>query len=120
MEFKVNGNLHTLKFGIGFLFKLDEVYKAEHEGMKLGAGIQLAYPSLLMMSVPALARIIHCALPNGVSLGQVNEAIEEYADDHDGLEGLFDAVVEGLAKSNVIKDTINKLMPTNKEETPEI
>ena len=109
MHLEVQGVNQELKFNIGFIVRLDEIYKIEQSGIEFSAGLQSAYPQLLMLSVSALLNVVKCALPKAVPDKEIKVAIENYAEENDGLEGLFDGVIAGLKESKITKATIGKL-----------
>lgn len=108
MQLTINGKDYELKFGIGFIRELDKVYGIETNGVHFGMGIQAAYPMLTSFSVSALSDIIRCAIKGRLKQESVDEAIEAYADENDGLAGLFEAVKDELGKSSVTKDLVKK------------
>lgn len=109
MEFNINGKTKELKFGIGFIRKLDAKYTGEMEGIKFGMGMMMATVQLRQYNPAALSDVIHCAMKGSPKVNDVDEVIEAYADEHDGLGDLFEEVLSEMGKSNVIKDTQERL-----------
>lgn len=108
MEFEINGKERELKFGIGFIRKLDEVYKVEYNGIEFGMGLNMANAQLQQFNPTALSEVIRSAIKGNVSQRQMDEAIEEYADENDGLGSLFESVIDEMGKSTVVKDTLKR------------
>lgn len=109
MEIEINGKLRELKFGIGAIRKLDAVYQLEMEGIQFGAGLMMASAQLQQYNPTALSEVIRCAATGNPSTRQVDNAIEKYAEENDGLGELFDEVIDELGKSPVAKDTTQRL-----------
>lgn len=109
MLFEINGKERELKFGIGFIRKLDEVYKAEVSGVSFGMGLNMANVHLQQFNPSALSEVIHAAVKGNVSLKQVDDAVEEYADEHGGLGNLFDEVLSEMGKSTIVKDSLKRV-----------
>lgn len=123
MEIKVNGKNRELLFNkIGFIRRLDEIYKAEKGGIDFGFGVTFANVYLDQYSVPALANVIKCGLfkEKKITLGDVDEAIEEIAENGE-LEQLFEDVKLELGKSEIVKLTLAKMnkMSKGNQEVPE-
>lgn len=109
MEFMINGKERELRFGIGFIRKLDEAYTVEMNGIPFGMGLTMASAQLAQYNPTALSEVIRSAVKGNVSLRDVDGAIEDYAMEHGGLGELFEQVVEEVGKSPVAKDTMKKL-----------
>lgn len=109
MEIEIKGKLRELKFGIGFIRKLDEVYTIERDGVEFGFGLAMANIQLQQYNPSALSEVIRCASTGNPSLRDVDNAIEEYAEENDGLGGLFDEVITELGKSPLVKDTMKRM-----------
>ena len=108
MLFEIKGKDYELKFGIGFIRKLDEVYKADYSGIEFGMGLTMATIQLQQYNPAGLSEVIRAAVKGNVRLSAVDEAIEDYADEHDGLESLFEEINSELGKSTVVKDTMKR------------
>lgn len=109
MELEIKGKLRELKFGIGFIRKLDEVYTVEREGVQFGMGLAMANIQLQQYNPSALSEVIRCASTGNPSLRDVDNAVEEYAEENDGLGGLFEEIIEELGKSVTVKDTMTRM-----------
>ena len=109
MEIEIKGKLRELKFGIGFIRKLDEVYTIDMNGIPFGMGLTMASAQLQQFNPATLSEVVRCASTGNPSLRDVDTALEEYAEEHDGLGELFDEVTEALGKSPLVKDTMERL-----------
>lgn len=123
MKLLIGGVERELKFGkVGFIRKLDEVYKAEYNGIKFGMGLNLAATYLKQNSIPALVEVITAAAEGKPKRSEVDEAIEKFAEDAfkenpetDAVEKLFDEVQEELGKHPLTKATMKKFNKVAKE-----
>ena len=108
MEFVINGKERELKFGIGFIRKLDDVYKVDYNGIEFGMGLNMANIQLQQFNPTALVEVIHAAVRGVTSQKQVDEAVEDYADENDGLGELFELIMEEMGKSAIVKDSLTR------------
>jgi|SRR5699024_815928 len=109
MEIEIKGKLRELRFGIGFIRKLDEAYQLEMSGIQFGAGLMMANVQLQQYNPAALSEVIRCASNGNPSLRDVDKAVEDYAEENDGLGSLFEEVIEQMGKSPVVKDTTERM-----------
>lgn len=111
MEFKINGKDYDLKFGLRFIRELDNRYKVDYQGLKFGMGVNLAFMGLNQYNPTTLTDIIQASVAHEKSapkLFQTENAIEEYAEENEGLEQLFEDVLDEMGKSYVVKDSLKK------------
>lgn len=109
MDFTINGKEYVLKFGMRFIRELDKEYKVDYQGMKFGMGVNLAYMGLNQLNPTTLADIIKASVAHEKSapkLVEIEESIEDYAEENEGLETLFTNISEELGKSYVVKDSL--------------
>ena len=109
MEFEINGKERKLKFGIGFIRKLDDVYKVDYNGIEFGMGLNMANIQLQQFNPTALSEVIQAAVRGVTSQKQVDEALEDYAEENDGLGDLFEQVIEEMGKSAIVKDSLKRV-----------
>ena len=109
MEFVINGKERELKFGIGFIRKLDEVYKVDYNGIEFGMGLNMANIQLQQFNPTALSEVIQAAVRGVTSQKQVDEALENYAEENNGLGDLFEQVIEEMGKSAIVKDSLKRV-----------
>ncbi|WP_079708623.1 tail assembly chaperone [Paraliobacillus ryukyuensis] len=111
MEFKINEKDHQLSFGMKCINELDKRYSVDYQGLKFGMGVNMSYMALNMMNPTALLNIISAATAhekNKPTDDQIEQAIVDYAEEHQGLETLFNDLKGELGKSPLMKDTIKK------------
>jgi hypothetical protein len=107
MELNIAGKTHELSFGFGFIRTLDEKFKLEQNGMKMGFGINMSYSLLDNLQPDALVDVIYAAT-KGVSKKDIEAFIEDYAEENGELEPLFDELKDEMGKSGMIKSTLKK------------
>ena len=116
MEFVINGKERELKFGIGFIRKLDDVYKVDYNGIEFGMGLNMANIQLQQFNPTALVEVIHAAVRGVTSQKQVDEALEVYAEENDGLGDLFEQIIEEMGKSAIVKDSLKRVQQMVEED----
>src|SRR5699024_8693937 len=108
MEFVMNGKERVLKFGIAFIRKLDDVYKVDYNGIEYGMSLNMANIQLQQFNPTALSEVIQAAVRGVTSQKQVDEALEDYAEENDGLGDVFEQVIEEMGKSAIVKDSLKR------------
>lgn len=119
MEFTINGKTYELKFKIAFIRQLDERFKVNYQGLEFGMGIIQAMAGLQQKNPTVLADVIKAAATHSGKAPKqydVDDAIDEHADEHDGLEQLFADVIEEMGKSKTVKATLDKMNQTQEEQ----
>lgn len=112
MEFKVKEKTYELKFGLAFIRQLDEKFKVNYQGMEFGMGVIQAMAGLQQYNPTTLADVLKAAATHSGKAPKqydVDEALDEYAEENDGLEDLFKEIIEELGKSKTVKATLDKL-----------
>ena len=108
MRFKIKGEEVKLKMGIKFIRLLDEIYRIDYQGLDFGMGVMYAQIGLNQKSVPTLSDVIRCGLGNEFTQDEVDEAVENFAEE-DSLSKLFEQVEQALGKSKVVQETMEGL-----------
>lgn len=110
IEFK--GKEKEFRFDkVGFVRRLDSIYKAEKEGVEFGFGIVFADMHLEQASIPQLTQILKCgSVDKKLTITDIDEMIEDMADeDIESVEQLFVDVQEEMGKSGIIRATRNSM-----------
>ena len=88
-----------------FVRTLDSVFATERDGLKFGLSLNTKIPELMTGNIAALADILY--------YGTVTESprpsmakIEEYVEEHENLEELFEEVIKELSESNAGKSVM--------------
>ena|SRR5699024_1867963 len=108
MRFKIKGEEVKLKMGIKFIRLLDEIYRIDYQGLDFGMGVMYAQIGLNQKSVPTLSDVIRCGLGNDFTQDEVDEAVENFAEEN-SLSKLFEQVEQALGKSKVVHETMEGL-----------
>lgn len=109
MEFKIGKKSYQLKFGLKAIRELDKEYKVDYQGLEFGMGVNLAFLNLNQKNPTALVEVISAAVSHeNVRKDSVETAIEDYAEENNGLGKLFNEILEEMGKSAVIKDTLKE------------
>lgn len=111
MILNINGKDTELRFDVGFIRRLDEVYKMENkaQGIQFGMGLMSANVYLKQYSPVGLSDIIRCAIKPQPSQNTIDTFIDDYAEKNGDLDQLFTDVSDALGKSNVCKATLKNL-----------
>lgn len=108
MEITINRKKIQLQFGVRFLRELDKTDGMEIQGQQYGFAIQTALPKLEGYDPVTLANVIHAAAYKA-SPRPSFEAIDDYLDTVEDLEGLFNEIRGLIESSNAIKLASKKL-----------
>lgn len=109
MVITINGNDYGVKFGVAFVRQLDEKYFVKSQsGVKFGTGLETKVPMLLTGDAITLSEFLY--------LGTCTEAkrptqkeVDNYVDEAEDIEGLFDTVVDELKKHNATRLKMQEL-----------
>jgi len=113
MNIKINGKDIKLKFGVKFCRVLDEMYKVDYQGLEFGMGVNMAHMSLAQYNPTALSNVIKAASAHKeFSQDEVDDAIDTYAEENDGLGKLFKDITDEMGKSPTVKATIEHFKKT--------
>lgn len=121
MEFRIDEKTYRGKFGIKFVRELDKKFGMKRDDIDLGMAISTKTPSLLAGDTTTLADFIHLSTVTENTRPTLEE-IENFIDDHDDIEELFDEVVKELEEANATKKAfkeVQKRMGANQEEGQE-
>lgn len=119
MKLEIKGIEKELRFGTGFVRKLDEIYQVNMKGIEFGAGLIVSNLQLTQMNPAALSDVIRCAVKGNPKQVDVDSFLDDYADENDGLKDLFEEVISEMGKSSVVKDTMDRAEKA-KVETEEV
>lgn len=103
MILKIKEKEYEVRFGIGFIRELDEKYFTQSQsGVKFGMGVEVKVPMLLTMDAVTLSEILYagtCTEKNRPT----QQEIDDYIDNAEDIEALFDEVISELKKHNATK-----------------
>lgn len=109
MVMEIKGAEYEVHFGIKFIRELDKKYEIERENMKFGAGLEMIVPLLLGYDATKLSEVLYLSTctekkrPN-------QESVDEYVENHEDIEKLFEEVMDELKNSNATRLKVKDLM----------
>lgn len=116
MILKIKGEEYRVKFGIGFVRELDKKYYVQNNAsVKYGLGVETQVPLLLTGDPVTLSEFLYmgtCAEEKRPSQADIDEFLDEVED----IEELFDSVVEELKRSNATRVKVGNLISSLKEQ----
>lgn len=105
MELTINDKKVELKFGVRFLHELDKIASVESSGIKFGMGLSRSILGLRAYDAAVLADVLYAA-----SYGKVGQAtIDNYLDNCEDLEKIFDDVIKEISESNAANLAVKKM-----------
>lgn len=105
MELTINDKKVGLKFGVRFLRELDKIASVENSGIKFGMGLSRSILGLRAYDAAVLADVLYAA-----SYGKVGQAtIDNYLDNCEDLEKIFDDVIKEISESNAANLAVKKM-----------
>ncbi|MED4083869.1 tail assembly chaperone [Halalkalibacterium halodurans] len=112
MEFKIGNKNYQLQFGVKFLREMDKAYQSNTEGIRFGLGMEQALIMLATENPLVIVDIIKAATAHEKSkpsTSEIEQAVEEYAVEHDGLNDLFEKIRDELGNSPWTKAKVAKM-----------
>lgn len=109
MELEIKGELVELRFSIGFIRKMDEIYSVDRGGAVVGIGLPMVIEAIESYNLPVLAEVIRASATKRHTIRDIDNALEDYAEENDGLGSLFEKVSDELGNSPMVKDSVKKM-----------
>ena len=106
---EIKGTEYEVHFGIKFIRELDKKYDIERENMKFGACLEMIVPLLIGYDATKLSEVLYLSTctekkrPN-------QESVDEYVENHEDIEKLFEEVMDELKNSNATRLKVKDLM----------
>lgn len=103
MELTIGKKIYTFKFGVKFIRELDKELPIEQEGIKYGLALTAkVLPELRSANVNTLAKVL--SLANQTEENRITQdELDNYIDDAEDIEALFDQVLKSISESNAGK-----------------
>lgn len=114
MILSVNSKDYSFRFGVGFIRRMDERYQMKENGVSFGASMETRVPMLLAKDTAALAEILFIANQTETPRLSQND-VDDFIDNADNIEAVFDEVIDELKKSNATKLKMKSLIETLKQ-----
>lgn len=103
MILTINEKEYEVYFGLAFVRALDEKYSTPGAGgAKFGIGLETYVSKLFAGDTIALAEILYAGTASEKSR-PTQKLIDQYIDEHEDIDALFDEVIEALKKQNATK-----------------
>lgn len=109
MKLDINGKSIEVKFTIGAIKKLDNIYFAKQSGSKFGMGVNQLYSYLKNYNPVALANALD-VVQDTVGISEIEHWLETQ-----NIEKLCDGLMVELSKQPMTKATIKNLERTMEE-----
>lgn len=103
MELTINDKIYSFRFGVKFVRELDKNHAIEREGIRFGMGLAAKIlPELKTANIATLADILYLA--NRTESPKLNQGeIDDFIDNCEDLESVFDMVLKEITESNTGK-----------------
>lgn len=117
MEIEVNGEIYQLVAGFGFLHEVNKKVTVDvpNTGKKKEVGLKFMVASIIDGDIDALADCIFY-----MNVGQTPRLkkadVENYLEDVDDIDKVFDDVINFLSQANVCKKEVRPLVSTQEAE----
>lgn len=103
LNIEVNGKEYGFKFGVKFVRELDKAFPVERDGMKFGMALAVkVIPELQLANVATLSEVLYLA--NRTESPKLSQGeLDDYVDECEDIEALFDSVIKEISESNTGK-----------------
>ena len=119
MKLLIDKKTYSFKFGTKFVREIDKRYPLEQEGMKFGLGLSgRIIPELKANNINTLSNVLY--LSNLTEDEKVDQdQLDDYIDNVEDIEKLFDEVNAALRESNAGKLAMKNMEKNLKEAKKE-
>lgn len=108
MELMINDKTYTFTFGVKFVREIDINMPIKAEGMEFGMGLAArVIPELQGFNINTLSKVLYYANRTESPKLTQND-IDNFIDQHEDIEQLFDEVLTALSESNSGKLALKK------------
>lgn len=116
MELKVNKKSYSFKFGVKFVREIDKAMPITADGIDFGLGLSAKLlPELNAGNINSLSRALYLA--NRTEKEKLTQdEIDDFIDDTEDIEALFDEVLKDLSESNAGKLSARNLNKALKQQ----
>ena len=114
-ELEIKEKMYKFKFGLGFMREIDAKKKQDVNGLEKNVGLIQAVAGIMDGELDTLADVLFIANKTEnprLTMG----AIDEYLENVEDLDGLFETVLDFLSKANATKKTVANLKAMIAEE----
>ena len=107
-ELTINDKVYQFNFGMGFLREVNSKYQKPIDGLpgaKENIGLQLLFTGVSQGGTEYLVDVLEAA-NKGQNPRVTRGLIDQYIDDCEDIDKLFDDVIEGLKSANATKKVV--------------
>ena len=108
MELEIGGETYQFKAGFAFIREVDPMHKQKQNGIEENIGLNVLIGGLYDKDTGDLLDALY-AMNKGQSPRITKAKLEEYIEDCDDIEGLFDQVNDFLLNANCTKTKAKRL-----------
>lgn len=109
MRLEINDKPVDLKFSFEFIERMDKRFATDERANDMGVGLSVGLGLLERTYSPTtLVDVIHSAT-NGVTKDNIKKFVENYANENESLEPLFDEVIAEIKKAPMLTATLKKM-----------
>ena len=110
LQLEINGKTYGFKFGVKFVRELDKASPIERDGMNFGMALAVkVIPELQIANVATLSEVLYLA--NRTESPKISQGdLDNFIDEHEDIEALFDSVIKEISESNTGKLVMKSLM----------
>ena len=111
-ELTINGAVYQFKFGMGFLKEINKVYQKPIDGVpnaKENIGLQMHVVGIQSGGCEYLVEVLDAA-NKGQNPRVTKALLEQYIDDCEDIDKLFDDVLDFLKRANATKTVTMKIL----------
>jgi len=109
MELEINGSVHIFKAGFAFIRKVEPLHKQKQNGVESNVGLNFLVAGLVDRDADALLDALNY-MNEGDHNRLTRTALEEYIEEHEDIDGLFDQVLDFLQTANCTKSKVSNFM----------
>ena len=109
MRLEINDKPVDLKFSFEFIERMDKRFATDDRANDMGVGLSVGLGLLERTYSPTtLVDVIHSAT-NGVTKDNIKKFVENYANENESLEPLFDEIIAEIKKAPMLTATLKKM-----------
>ena len=109
MRLEINDKPVELKFSFEFIERMDKRFATDEKASDMGVGLSVGLGLLERTYSPTtLVDVIYSAT-NGVSKDNIKKFVENYANENESLEPLFDEIISEIKKAPMLTATLKKM-----------
>lgn len=112
LELTINGKVYEFKFGMGFMREVNKYFQKPIDGIKdakENVGLQMMVAGIYAKDAEYLVRVLDAA-NKGFSPRVTVALLDEYIDECEDIDQLFEDVLDFLKTANATKNVTNQFI----------